>query len=124
MQKKKFTPFLLLHSEKIGNKETTSPPKPSKYAFSSKPPRKSQEICKLSTNYHKIYKLLTVNSCSLPQQAIVRRSHPAQDGEGFDAPPTLERSGSEHREGAVTSPLPEEEGLGEKVEPSLERGTV
>jgi len=52
-----------------------------------------------------------------------RRSHPAQSGEGFDAPPSLERSGSEHREGAVTSPLPEEEGLGEKVEPSLERGT-
>ena len=25
------------------------------------------------------------------------RSHPAQHGEGFDAPPTLERSGSEHR---------------------------
>ena len=48
-----------------------------------------------------------------------RRSHPAQSGEGFDAPPSLERSGSEHREGAVTSPLPEEEGLGEKVEPSL-----
>ena len=38
---------------------------------------------------------------------------------GFDAPPTLERSGSEHRESAVTSPLTEEEGLGEKVEPSL-----
>ena len=36
----------------------------------------------------------------------------------FDGPPTLERSGSEHRR-AVTSPLPEEEGLGEKVEPSL-----
>ena len=36
-----------------------------------------------------------------------RRSHPAQSGEGFDAPPSLERSGSEHREGAVTSPLPE-----------------
>ena len=33
----------------------------------------------------------------------------------FDGPPTLERSGSEHRR-AVTSPLPEEEGLGEKVE--------
>ena len=32
-----------------------------------------------------------------------QRSHPAQPGEGFDAPPTLERSGSEHREGAVTS---------------------
>ena len=36
----------------------------------------------------------------------------------FDGPPTLERSGSEHRR-AVASPLPEEEGLGEKVEPSL-----
>ena len=52
-----------------------------------------------------------------------RRSHPAQSGETFDGPPSLERSGSEHRGGAVTSPLPEEEGLGEKVEPSLERGT-
>ena len=31
-----------------------------------------------------------------------RRSHPAQHGEGFDAPPSLERSGSEHRR-AVTS---------------------
>ena len=31
-----------------------------------------------------------------------RRSHPAQSGETFDAPPTLERSGSEHRR-AVTS---------------------
>ena len=41
----------------------------------------------------------------------------------FDGPPTLERSGSEHREGAVTSPLPEEEGLGEKVELPLERET-
>ena len=30
------------------------------------------------------------------------RFHPAQHGEGFDAPPTLERSGSEHRR-AVTS---------------------
>ena len=38
---------------------------------------------------------------------------------GFDAPPTLEHSGSEHRR-AVTSPLPEEEGLGEKVELSLQ----
>ena len=52
------------------------------------------------------------------QQAIAKRSHPAQHGEGFDAPPTIKRSGSEHRR-AVTSPLPEEEGLGEKVEPSL-----
>ena len=47
------------------------------------------------------------------------RSHPAKHGEGFDAPPILERSGSEHRR-AVTSPLPEEEGLGEKVELSLQ----
>ncbi len=37
----------------------------------------------------------------------------------FDGPPTLEHSGSEHRR-AVTSPLPEEEGLGEKVELSLQ----
>ena len=34
-----------------------------------------------------------------------RRSHPAKHGEGFDAPPTLERSGSEHRR-AVTSSRP------------------
>ena len=46
------------------------------------------------------------------------RSHPANLAKTFDGPPTLERSGSEHRR-AVTSPLPEEEGLGEKVEPSL-----
>ena len=37
----------------------------------------------------------------------------------FDGPPTLESSGSEHQR-AVTSPLPEEEGLGEKVELSLQ----
>ena len=49
----------------------------------------------------------------IPQAVPARKN-----GEGFDAPPTLERSGSEHRR-AVTSPLPEEEGLGEKVEPSL-----
>ena len=35
----------------------------------------------------------------------LRRSHPAKHGEGFDAPPTLERSGSEHRR-AVTSSRP------------------
>ena len=49
----------------------------------------------------------------------IRRSHPAQSGEDRFGPPTLERSGSEHRR-AVTSPLPEEEGLGEKVELSLQ----
>lgn len=35
---------------------------------------------------------------------IPRQSHPAKpSGEGSDAPPTLKRSGSEHREGAVSS---------------------
>ena len=43
------------------------------------------------------YKLLTVN-CYSPGGPS-----PHNHGEGFDAPPTLERSGSEHREGAVTS---------------------
>ena len=42
-------------------------------------------------------------------------------GEGFDAPPTLERSGSERRVGAVTSPslLRSEGAWGSEVEPSL-----
>ena len=47
---------------------------------------------------------------------------PQNMAKGFDAPPTLERSGSEHRR-AVTSPPSEEEGLGVEVEPSLEGGT-
>ena len=34
-----------------------------------------------------------------------RRSHPAKYGEGFDAPPTLERSGSEHRRAVTSFPL-------------------
>ena len=38
--------------------------------------------------------------------SIERRSHPAQSGETFDGPPTLERRGSERRGGAVTSPVP------------------
>ena len=43
----------------------------------------------------------------------------AQHGEGFDAPPTLEHSGSEHRR-AVTSSRPRgKRGLVRKVEPSL-----
>ena len=45
-------------------------------------------------------------------QAFPRRSQPAQDGEGFDAPPTLERSGSERRGGAVSSLSPEGERVG------------
>ena len=55
------------------------------------------------------------------KQAIVRRSHPAKHGEDRFGPPTLERNGSEHRR-AVTSLLPEEEGLGEKVELPLAKG--
>ena len=35
--------------------------------------------------------------------SIASRSHPAQFGEGFDAPPSLERSGSEHRVGRFSS---------------------
>ena len=68
--------------------------------------RKKQEICKLSANNHEINrKLLTVNykqlfptSASFPQ-AVPSRITMAKT---FDGPPTLERSGSEHRR-AVTS---------------------
>ena len=40
------------------------------------------------------------------------RSHPVQSGETFDGPPTLERSGSERRGGAVSSLFPEGERVG------------
>ncbi len=40
------------------------------------------------------------------------RSHPAKHGETFDGPPTLERSGSERRGGAVSSLFPEGERVG------------
>ena len=39
-------------------------------------------------------------------------SHPVQSGETFDGPPTLERSGSERRGGAVSSLFPEGERVG------------
>ena len=41
------------------------------------------------------------------KQVVIRRSHPVQSGETFDGPPTLERSGSERREGAVSLFFPE-----------------
>ena len=41
-----------------------------------------------------------------------RRSHPAQYGEDRFGPPTLERSGSERRGGAVSSLFPEGERVG------------
>ena len=40
------------------------------------------------------------------------RSHPAKSGETFDGPPTLERSGSERRGGAVSSLFLEGERVG------------
>ena len=49
-------------------------------------------------------------SCSHPaqsrvdqKQAVPQRSHPAQSGEDRFGPPTLERSGSEHRVGRFPS---------------------
>ena len=50
-----------------------------------------------------------------------QRSHPAQSGETFDGPPSLERSGSEHRR-AVTSLSSEERGLGERWSPLWKEG--
>ena len=55
---------------------------------------------------------IRIESCKQPTQGGPIPQNLAQT---FDGPPTLDRSGSEHQM-AVTSPLPEEEGLGEKVE--------
>ena len=60
------------------------------------------------------------------KQVSVRRSHPAQSGETFDGPPTLERSGSEHRVGRL-HPLPfwKGRGLGSGLRtPSSQEGDV
>ena len=43
------------------------------------------------------------------------RSHPVQSGETFDGPPTLERSGSEHRRAVTTSLYGQERGLVRKA---------
>ena len=55
-----------------------------------------------------------MSEAGLTEEAEVaaRRSHPAQSGETFDGPPTLERSGSERRGGAVSSLFPEGERVG------------
>lgn len=54
--------------------------------------------------------LSQATSSSLSQGGLHRTKN---TGEGFDAPPTIERSGTEHRGGAVTPLPPEEErGLG------------
>ena len=56
------------------------------YAFFLKPPRKKQEIYKLSANYYKINcELLTVNYNHLPPM----RSQPAKPGADRFGPPTL-----------------------------------
>ena len=72
-----------------------------------------QENHKKSASYQQIttkstvnYKLLTVN-CYSP-----RRSHPAKYGEDRSGPPTLERSGSEHRRAVTSFPFREGRGLG------------
>ena len=49
--------------------------------------------------------IIVENSSDSFRFYTLRRSHPAKHGEGFDAPPTIERSGSEHRR-AVTSLIP------------------
>ena len=48
---------------------------------------------------------------------IPRRSHPAQSGETFDGPPSLERSGSEHRVGRLHPRFLRKRGLGRKWSP-------
>ena len=48
---------------------------------------------------------------------------PQKPGEGFDAPPTLERSGSEHRRAVTSSLFGQERGLVRDVESSLKGGT-
>ena len=68
------------------------------YAFSSKPPRKSQEICKLSANYP-TKTAFNKSIIASPLQAVPSRTNMAQ---GFEASPTLQQSGSEQRR-AVTS---------------------
>ena len=51
-----------------------------------------------------------------------RRSHPAQSGETFDGPPSLERSGSEHRVGRLHPRFLRKRGLGRKWSPLWKEG--
>ena len=48
------------------------------------------------------------------KQVAPRRSHPAQSGVDRFGPPSLERSGSEHRVGRLHPSLLRREGLGER----------
>ena len=84
---------------------------PQKYAFSSKPPRKKKEFCKLSANYpiSVIYKPIIVSRSKLSPGG----PSPHNMAKTSDGPPTIKRSGSEHRR-AVTSSLFGQERLGER----------
>ena len=72
---------------------------------------------KIERNLQLISKLLqkTVNYKLLFSDGLI----PHNMAKGFDAPPTLERSGSEHRRAVTSSLFGQERGLVRKVEPSL-----
>ena len=63
-------------------------------------------------------------SCPPLQQAIVRRSRPAQYGEDRFGPPTLERNGSEHRRAVSFSLFGHERGLVRDLELSLQERPI
>ncbi len=69
--------------------------------------------------HHPLPTCLTARQYPAYPPPFPMRSHPAQSGEGFDAPPTLERSGSEHRRAVTSSLFGQERGLVRDVEPSL-----
>ena len=74
------------------------------YVFFLKPPRKSQEICKLSANYYKINcELLTVNYKLLFPGGPI----PQNMAQTFDGPTTMKRSGSEQRRAVTSFPFRE-----------------
>ena len=87
------------------------------YAFSSKPPRKKKEFCKLSANYpiSVIYNPITVSYSKLSPGG----PSPQNMAKTSDGPPTIKRSGSEHRRAVTSSLFGQERGLVRDVEPSL-----
>ena len=90
---------------------------PQKYAFSSKPPRKKKEFCKLSANYpiSVIYKPIIVSRSKLSPGG----PSPHNMAKTSDGPPTIKRSGFEHRRAVTSSLVGQERGLVRDVEPSL-----
>ncbi len=86
----------------------------------------NQSYVKQSTDQAASKELNEASSKDLNQGGLHRTNNrnsvaSKDSGEGFDAPPTLERSGTERRVGAVTSPslLRSEGAWGSEVEPSL-----